>query len=233
MRLRRLPFSSAEALAEHVRSESLFERFRVVSFDLFDTILLRLFPPETAADVVGRWLVAKLTAAGRPPRLSPFRARQLAFERHAEEARRAGFDAEAGLETFAPTWVAELAGGEFPDSAILAQGTIDVAIDAEIRATRPNMFLVELAREAKAAGCRVAMASDTVYSAPFVARLLAAHGLSGLFDEIYTSSDRKRFKWSGRLYEALVEAEKARPEEVLHIGDNPYADGRAARRRGV
>ncbi|MCB2059534.1 MAG: HAD family hydrolase [Novosphingobium sp.] len=104
------------------------------------------------------------------------------------------------------------------------------AIEAEIAAEARHCFAfaptVELMREAKSRGMQVVIVSDTYFDSSQLRDLIAraaGEEVAGLIDRLFCSSSFGKAK-AGGLYGEVLRKLKAKPEEILHIGDNPHAD---------
>jgi len=113
------------------------------------------------------------------------------------------------------------------------------AIAAEIDAEAQHCFgfapTVALMREARRRGMQVILVSDT-YLAPrqlhdLVARAAGAD-VAALIDRVFCSSTYGKPKAAG-LYREVLARIKAKPAEILHIGDNEKADVGGVRPFGV
>src|SRR5215471_2785994 len=201
-------------------------RPRVVSFDFFDTLILRLCAePADLFLEVGR----QLAGAGllRTP-LTPaqFRSvRMTAEEKAREVVARSGRCPEVKL--------AEI-------YAELREVVTDPATarDLEFRIERSVCFLnpamASLVGHVRALGCRTAIVYDTYFTAAELRQLLADQGMPDLFDAVLVSCERGKAKWwNGTLYQDLLKHFDIHPGEALHIGDNLNTDVRRARRAGI
>jgi FMN phosphatase YigB (HAD superfamily) len=140
-----------------------------------------------------------------------------------------------------------------------ARGVYDVTLDEIYRSIMPNAAeadraraiaaeialeaehchgfapAIALMREARRRGLSVILVSDTYFSAgqlqDLIARAAGAE-VAALIDRIFVSSAHGLPKAAG-LYREVLARLKARPETVLHIGDNPAADVEAVRPFGV
>lgn len=106
----------------------------------------------------------------------------------------------------------------------------DAAIASEIAAEARHCFAfaptVELMRAARARGLQVIIVSDTYFDARQLRQLIAdaaGEEIAGLIDRLFCSSGFGKSK-AGGLYADVLRKLKARPEEILHIGDNRKAD---------
>ncbi|MGB0113277.1 MAG: HAD hydrolase-like protein [Ilumatobacteraceae bacterium] len=205
-------------------------RIDLLTSDVFDTLVWR--PVAEPHD-----LFVQLGAELRDGGLLPDHvtagvfgmARQVAERRARTSAGRGNPSAECHLEEI---WQ------EMPAVwRSASEGTWDRYIEAELkceeRELRPIARGVELLRVAHGQGCRVVLVSDTYFSPVQLERLLGAAGVPlDLVTSVLTSSDRRVNKIDG-LLEIAIREHDVDPTRVLHIGDNPIADIRAANRVGA
>lgn len=200
-----------------------------LSVDLFDTLLLRaVAEPDDVFRRVGG--VASARAELRP-HVTPIQFQVM--RRHAEDLARQRKRAVTGSsEVSLPEVYAALPAGVLaahPD--VLA----DRELQVEGQLVYPHPEVLATVSRARAKGLRVAILSDTCYSAHAVSQLLLASGIDpSLFDLILTSSDEGVSKHDGGLFERL----RARwpditPGSILHVGDNPSSDRLRARSAGL
>jgi FMN phosphatase YigB (HAD superfamily) len=112
-------------------------------------------------------------------------------------------------------------------------------IDAEIAAEEAHCYgfepTVALMRDAKARGLQVVIVSDT-YLAPaqlrnLIARI-AGEDVAALIDRVFCSCTFGVPKAGGLFTHVLPELGVS-PDAILHVGDNPEADGRAPAKLGI
>lgn len=89
--------------------------------------------------------------------------------------------------------------------------------------------LLGIARES---GKRIILVSDTFYTKSYIAELLQSVGI-GDYAALYVSSDLNLTKHSGNLFTAVLEKENVRNFEIVHVGDNTESDGTKARQHGI
>lgn len=125
---------------------------------------------------------------------------------------------------------------------MLTRGTpeeIEAAIAHELEIEARHCFpfapVVALMREAKARGLGIVIVSDMYLSEPQLSELLrraAGEDVLAMIDHIFMSSDHGSSK-SEELFHAVLGAIGARPEQVLHVGDNVVADFAGAAAMGI
>ena len=78
----------------------------------------------------------------------------------------------------------------------------------------------------------VIIISDMYLPKDFLACLLQKNGIRH-YHKLYVSSEYRHLKYSGKLFQDMLDDLDVAPENVLHIGDNPKTDGEAAKKLGI
>lgn len=100
----------------------------------------------------------------------------------------------------------------------------EIACEKALSSVRPDVR--ELYEAARAAGKRVIAVSDMYLGADVLTDILSGHGLR--FDAVYASCDHGARKDDGALYDLVLDREGVEPGEMAHIGDNRHSDYRQA-----
>jgi len=79
---------------------------------------------------------------------------------------------------------------------------------------------------------RVILISDIFFDKSFVELLLNKAGIDG-YEKLYVSSEVDLLKHTGNLFKHVIEDLSLMPENVIHFGDNNYADGDMAIKNGL
>ncbi len=184
----------------------------LISFDIFDTLLLR---PSAAPNSVLKF-VGVVVIRQYPSAQDFYQKRKDAELAARQQTNFAGdVDLDAIYAAFPVT-------DDWPREAIaFAQST---EIGMEKRIVQPRTEGVAAVRYARSVGKRVIAISDTYMSRSLVEELLATVGLAHSFDDIYVSSDRQARKDRGDLWRLVMEREHVQPYRWLHIGDNEHSD---------
>lgn len=193
----------------------------LVSFDIFDTLLLRRV--ERPVDLFEQ-MGERARAAGLvDPALAPplFRLARQEAERRARAAVRGG-------EVMLPAIHAELGLGD--PAALMA---LELALEAEQILANP--LLVPLLRDLAAAGVPVVLLSDMYLPPTDLAALLAGVGIEpDLYRRLYVSGAVGCSKRDGGLFRVLAADHPAIPPgRMLHVGDDPVGDVTMARAAGL
>lgn len=200
-------------------------RFKVVSFDLFDTLIRRdVIAPEHVL-----WLVGEEVAAeGDDPTLAQrFHDARLSAGMLALQRAQLDGKEEANLAEIYDTLACVL-----PQIRKRKAQAMQIEIAFERRSIGPYPLGVRLFGEAKKAGKRVVICSDQYLPLEFLEGLLKEFGLSG-YEKFFLSGDLGIQKATGSLYEWMPIVLGVDRKEIVHIGDNQYVDVEVARRRGV
>lgn len=203
------------------------EAAKVLSLDVFDTLLWRVVPePVDAFPLVGR----SLSAAGH----LQLPAEAFAPLRVAAEGRAR---ARSLRERSTPEVSLEEIYQELPPTVIGAASPTELAaleVEVERSITFPDLAVVDLVRSLQSSlAVRVVLISNTYFSATQLRRLLDREPFTSLhFDEVFTSSDHGRHKGSG-LFEVALGALGVAGGEVVHLGDDPDADVACSAMRGI
>lgn len=80
---------------------------------------------------------------------------------------------------------------------------------------------------------KVIMISDMYLSADIIKEILSRNGFSG-YEKLFVSSEYKVTKWTGNLYKAVFkELDQIVPEQIIHIGDNWKSDVEMPKKYGI
>jgi len=196
------------------------------TFDVFDTALVRRVAlPADVFRLVARRLVERGAHVDAPAMFEEeFVSARVAAERIARERAHPREDC-----TLAAIW-GELA-ALLPGIVDANDAAIEVEEDAAVLLANPA--LSDHIRELSARGERVLFISDIYYPREAVFRFLASAGLATDISQVYVSADAGLLKSSGALFRHVAAAEGVATRCLLHVGDNPVADHRAARAQGV
>lgn len=196
---------------------------RVISFDVFDTLLVRL---QAQPGDLFRQLGAELRTAdtAMPPPADFARVRQ----RTELAARRTTPGGEVTLDEIYAALAATLGWNESTrDQARQTELNLE---ERSLKAVPPMLARVQAARtEADA----VWFISDMYLPAAFIERVLRREGFFRDGDQLYVSNEWRATKARGDLF-AKARAQATQPiTSWKHIGDNPHADELIPRAQGI
>ncbi|MDD2308770.1 MAG: HAD hydrolase-like protein [Desulfuromonadaceae bacterium] len=198
----------------------------IVSFDVFDTLLIRKTdPPENTKRFAARIAVErKLVDISIVDLLT---ARNQIEKQLREQNRRIGFDAEVSVQEI----FSELS-QMLIHNASLTEKLIAVEFEVESMLIRPMPGMLSVLR-ALAGRCRIIAISDTYLPRSFVERLLRKAGYDDALEMVFCSSDYLLNKGSGRLFGTVMEKMGIGPHQMLHIGDNFISDYFIPKSKGI
>ena len=198
--------------AADLKSDAL--RHSVISFDFYDTLFARLASsPEDVQHYVGYQLFSR----GLVDDPATFFVRRKQSERDLRE--KSGYVGDVSLaEIFANITPTRGFGSMAIEAAYRAE------LDIELGVLVPRADLINLARDLAAHGRRLIIASDSYMPKEFFESVLRKFGLHGVFSEIYVSSEMRRRKDNGSLWQFFRDTEARSPGGFLHIGDNFRSD---------
>ena len=192
---------------------------RVVSFDIFDTLLQRPFFKPTDL-----FLAMELEYKGYLPspdyNFANFRVKAEV------EARKRSREEDVTLEE-----IYVVLQDTFSLPKRNAEQLMEAEKAAEIRFCYPRNCAKELYELALFAGKKIVITSDMYLPKATIEELLLKNGYTG-YERLYLSSVEKKTKATGSLYDLLQKEWKLEPEEIVHIGDNWDSDIERARAKG-
>ena len=186
----------------------LIPSFDVISFDIFDTLLLRpLMNPQDVWRMMECEEGAKGFANAR---------READAKSYTAATKRGGETTIDEAYALMPKWV-EMKSKE---------------LECEDHLLIPNSEVVELWHKAGQLGKKRVIVSDMYLPAAFIKKLLLDRGIDG-WDGFYLSSERGVRKATGELFKVMLGDMKVTPERVMHIGDNRQSDVIVPERLGI
>lgn len=218
-------------LAAHVDRLIGEHRLKLLSLDVFDTVLLRdeRCEPRRFLDIAARIAAAIGRDQGvEIPGLDLFAARLRATRLSYRLSPMVAGCREGSLREI-HEWMCHLSG--LPRAT--AARTIALELEAEIENVSPNPAIGPVLELAERHGIPVVLISDMYMHGEHIAEILWRH-FPGAFEResIYSSADFKISKRSGLMFNHVATQCRVAPAACLHIGDSMEADFLAARRHG-
>jgi FMN phosphatase YigB (HAD superfamily) len=205
-------------------------RYRVLSLDVFDTLLWRRVPePRDLFFQIGNELLSQNLL------LSWVSVAQFAELREAaEKAARAQAEAQTGSrEVLLADIYSALPGHIWWDAkAPNAASTIEIA--TESAAMVLDHDVADLLDVAKRNGVRTVLTSDTYFTRNELTDFLTQAGLAAerIPETLYISNEHGRPKWRD-LFDLVLSDLAESPSDVVHVGDNVDADVNPCAMRGM
>ena len=96
-------------------------------------------------------------------------------------------------------------------------------LDWERMVLRANPQMLEVYNFAKQSGKRIVIASDMYLPIKFVADVLHKNGFDG-YEQLYVSGESGVTKTHGTMFQRIIQDTGVKPKHILHIGDNRNSD---------
>jgi FMN phosphatase YigB (HAD superfamily) len=200
---------------------------RAITFDIFDTFLLRrCVSPQ---GVFERAAFLAPIATVRPGLVDSYvQHRRLAESKAHRDAKSNAGSPEIPITQIYERFPVRLFGLERSVTPQL----IDAEFAAELDLCFVNPDIFALYEEARRFGLRVGFVSDTYWSADRIGKLLRTAAPDLAWDFLYASCDHGTGK-AENLFGRLLAEQGLSGSEVLHLGDNPMADIKGAQKSGI
>lgn len=186
----------------------------VISFDIFDTLILRPFDdPKSVFFLLGE--KNKCPGFRKYRELAEKLARQEAFEKtgsHEVTLR----DIYEKLQRFV---------------VLDVEQAMKYEIETELDLVFANPYMMNIYKEAKNLGKKVIAVSDMYLPKDVIEKMLLKCGYDG-FDEVIISNEYGASKRTTELYK-IVKEKYGQDLNYIHIGDNNVSDNRSAKRSGI
>jgi FMN phosphatase YigB (HAD superfamily) len=182
------------------------EKFDVVSFDVFDTLLLRPYvqPTDLFRHIESR-----------------FKRRGFAGERiRAERTARSKEFEEVTLDE-----IYEEIDDRFKDLK-------DSELLLERQVLLPNPEIRKVFDAVKSSGKRIVLLSDMYLPSVFLSEILKKNGFEG-YERLYMSCEYRKSKHSGELYSLVLKELGIGPGDIVHIGDGDVSDVKRPSKMGI
>ena len=217
--------SQKEIFSEKVKQIIADSSVKVISFDIFDTLVVRPFwEPTDLFDFLGVYANKFLKSAD----LLDFKDLRITAEQQAREMEK----------VMHPDWeeitlddIYEIIQNYLKITDEERDAIKEKEIDLEYKYCYPREYAKELFNLCLALNKKVVITSDMYLSKEVIERILRNCGYTG-YDKVYLSSEVKVGKWSGNLFKYLCHDLGIRPKEILHIGDTMQSDVDMAKKNG-
>lgn len=190
----------------------------IVSFDIFDTLLIRPFAsPDRVFDYLEEKIQGKFG-------IRRFKELRINAELIARERKNHSGDVKISEIYSVFVEIAKI-------DPEVANEVLNLEVNTEKRLFIPRKELIESAKYAKKMGKRVILISDTYFERTHVEDILAFKNLD-FFDKIYLSCETGKRKDRGDLWDHIIEKEGIYPSNFMHVGDNEESDIQRIHDRG-
>ncbi|MCM1324616.1 MAG: hypothetical protein NC218_10880 [Acetobacter sp.] len=179
--------------------QPIIDRYDIISFDIFDTLLLRPYTKPTD-------LFLHLEKAYQKSffYLSRIEAEKEARKHHKDR------------EDITLDMIYDEIDEEYKTMK-------QRELDWERMVLRPNPELKQVYDYVKALGKKIIITSDMYLPTDFLASILRQNGFDE-WNKLYVSGDICKTKYKGSLYQQILQDYTLPPSKLLHIGDNKHSD---------
>lgn len=193
----------------------LIERYSVISFDVFDTLIERKVKiPSDIFEITGRKVLGKDFS-------ELFRQDRIQAEIVARSQSKNG---EVIIDD-----IYSILESKYQEKTKILK---EQEILEEIELCVPKKEIVPIFYEVLNRGKRVYIISDMYLPKPVIEKMLEKCGVSGE-EKLYVSNEYGANKISGKLFETVIYENKLDKKKMLHIGDSLKADCLGAIRSGI
>ncbi len=216
-------FYTLESLVQAGRTQA--RQCETVSFDLFDTLLIRrIHDPDLVKLPVARY-IADL-AAQRDIRIRPKKVQYLRDsieKRHRQKTAESFEDHEACYPRFMQEVLEDIFQDAMGDD--LLQQVTDYELAMENRMLVPRKQLVDWLFELAHQGKKILVISDIYLPSSHLKVLVEYAGFLDVVEDVVSSADTFLAKASGLTFKPVEQKYGLTRSKWLHVGDNPISDG--------
>ena len=204
---------------------------KIISFDIWDTIIKRKCHPEEIKLATARYIILKYENDIKDKYKNIYEILKKRDEIEAEECKRNkenGHDDECRIIDVFKILQKEIFKNELGD---ISEELLKEEIKAEKRAIFINPEILPIFERYK--DLKMYCISDFYMGADSLKELLDYLKLPVKIEKIYSSADYLLNKRSGNLYKKAEEELNIKPKEHIHVGDNQYSDIEMAQSLGI
>ncbi len=195
----------------------ILEPYDYVSFDIFDTLILRDVPsPKDVFTIMG-----EVMAEQRGQRLPHFTSERISAEK---KARKEKHPMEVSMEDIYERIDIPLGDKE---------SVIELEKEVELKVAHKNTQMQDVYNWCLKHGKKIVLISDMYLPKECIEKMLSNCGYEG-YSRLYLSCDcQKRKACKGELFDYALQDLNITPNKIVHIGDHPKSDGRNPGRLGI
>lgn len=204
---------------------------KIISFDIWDTIIKRKCHPEEIKLATARYIILKYENDVKDKYKNIYEILKKRDEIEAEECKKNkenGHDDECRIIDVFKILQKEIFKNELGD---ISEELLKEEIKAEKRAIFVNPEILPIFEKYK--DLKMYCISDFYMGADSLKELLDYLKLPVKIEKIYSSADYLLNKRSGNLYKKAEEELNIKPKEHIHVGDNQYSDIEMAQSLGI
>lgn len=212
------------------KSLILEKNIKVISCDIFDTLLFRNGRPERKRFSASAAAIKSLSRTSYRTLEDIFSARVRAHTWLYSLWVNGHHKSEPRFEDICDLQLSLLL-----DSNLNRDILIQAELDTEIKALEENKLISRWLAAAQASGALVVFLSDIYHASGFIRKIMRALNINNhlLEAEIYTSSEIGKSKLRGDAFDFILNLYGIEAGSLIHIGDNYVSDLINASRRGI
>lgn len=208
---------------DKIKDKIMKEETKIVSFDIFDTLITRpfLYPKDLFTFLNDDYRKLSKNVGidfARIREESEVLARTEAFEDKKEEVK---------LDR-----IYEIIEEEYDVKKEIAEHLKKKEIELELRFCKRRETAYSIYKLAKYLGKKVICTSDMYLPLEVIEQILKTNGFDEI-DKIYLSCEEMKTKSTGNLYEKVIKEENVEPSNIVHIGDNYRSDYEMAKKHKI
>ncbi|WP_421284420.1 HAD-IA family hydrolase [Aeromonas veronii] len=202
-------------------------QYKIISFDIFDTLLVRPFSKPTDLFCHIEEQAYKKTGG----KVSNFSKLRVDAERELRNEKECSYSKNKEIQLFD---IYERINEKVNNILTKAelQDLASLEVNEEITCLYPRKSGINLFEEAKRCGKQVIITSDMYLPRDVILKILDKNNIHG-FDKLYLSSEIGLRKHEGELFGFILKDTRVKPENILHIGDNEHGDIKMAEAHGI
>ena len=222
--LRAIRFDSAKLMNRTNCPELIaqIKKHRIISFDIFDTLLVR---PFLSPSDLFKYIEPKVREIINDQSFDFVGKRRIAEKIAFENA----LQRNEGETTIDEIYSVFIEKNELPENCLNVLRDLEIATEREVLYRRESIYNAYLT--AQALNKEIIIISDMYLPKKTLEDILSKNGIE--YSKIYLSSDLKKKKSTGELFDIVIEDQKCKPEEILHIGDNVKGDLKVPKAKGI
>ncbi len=189
--------------------------YDIVSFDIFDTLIFRPFDDPAALFFL----------LGERLKFMDFRRIRIEAE---QEARQRNYKKTGSYEVN----LEDIWNRLEEKTGLPARAGMELEMELERCYCYANPFMLQVFRGLRDMGKKIIITSDMYLSREFLQSLLEEKGFAGA-EKLYISNEWGESKYSGGLYDFVLQDLSVDGKRIAHIGDNERSDIRIAGKHGI
>jgi predicted HAD superfamily hydrolase len=201
---------------------------KVVSFDIFDTCVSRMhaYPRDLFYDLGLKLAPERWGVKRRHVFAKKFQRARILAEKIANWRKRSTSENVALHEVYANFhWLVR--------TGLRTEDLVTTEVELERESIYAIPSIAAEIEASRAAGSKVVFVSDMYLPSSLLTPVLRKNGLMAESDVLYVSCDFGLTKHSGSLFDHVLATEQLQASDLIHTGDNTWADVMMARQKGI